>query len=101
MGVLEYCSTLSEPHCKDGFLVAAKRLYKRVCPSVGPSVRPSVANAFVKTLKICVTAPAQQPRLMPGVYPALFQWWRRRRAKKLQKQKKNFGKKTFAETRRP
>ena len=24
------------------FLVATKRLYKRVCPSVGPSVRPSV-----------------------------------------------------------
>ena len=36
------------------FLVATKRLYKRVCPSVGPSVRrsvrpsvgPSVRNAF-------------------------------------------------------
>ena len=27
--------------------------------------------------------------------------WSRRRAKKLQKQKKNFGKKTFADTRRP
>ena len=72
------------------FLVATKRLYKRLCPSVGPSVRPSVrpsvgpsvrrsdrpsvppsvrwsvANAFIKTSEIRVTAPAQQPRLMPG-----------------------------------
>ena len=57
------------------FLVADKRLYKRLCPSVRPSVRWSVGPSVSTSRKVGKRAfppLPTRPRLVLAVYPALL-----------------------------
>ena len=63
---MDFSQDVSEPN---QFLVAYKRLYKRVCPSVGPLVRLLVRNAFVKIAENGVMPDGDASYV---VYTALF-----------------------------
>ena len=59
------------------FLVANKRLYKRLCPSVCRSVGPWVGRSRVSEFKpksdlTSINAPAQRSRLIRRVYELVF-----------------------------
>ena len=57
----------------NAFLVADKRLYKRLCPSVRPSVGLSVGNDRVRKCENThFPPPPTRPRLVLAVYPALL-----------------------------
>merc|ERR1712237_306608 len=56
----------------DSFLVADKRLYKRLCPSVRPLVGRSVGRSVVIELGSAFRPLPTRPRLVLAVYPALL-----------------------------